>query len=94
MKFPGGENSNFDRRNYKPYNETPHEKEVRMNEKIEVVKTKANSAKSFVKRHQTAFAVGGTAVLCLALNRLALREHDEFLKEKGLHDEFYSQEDE
>jgi hypothetical protein len=49
--------------------------------------------KNFVRRHKTSIAVAGTAGTCLYLNRVALRQHDEFLKEKGLYEEFYYPED-
>jgi len=47
-------------------------------------------AKMFVQRHRVAFAIGGTAATCLTLNRIALQQHDDFLKEKDLYDEFYN----
>lgn len=47
-------------------------------------------AKNFVKRHKVAISVFTTATVCLWLNRVALRDHDEFLESKGLKDEFYS----
>jgi len=47
-------------------------------------------AKNFVSRHKVAISVFSTASICLWLNRVALRDHDEFLKSKGLLDEFYT----
>jgi hypothetical protein len=49
--------------------------------------------KNFVQRHKVAIAITGTAASCLYLNGVALRQHDEFLKEKGLYNEFYEIED-
>ena len=51
------------------------------------------SSKKFVSDHKVAIAITGTALTCLALNRLALRSHDNFLKEHDLYDEFYLPED-
>lgn len=47
-----------------------------------------------VRSHKVAYAVLATATTCLYLNRRALRMHDDFLKEKGLYNEFYCPEDE
>ena len=59
----------------------------------EVQKTIPTRIKEFVGRHKVAIAVIGTAGICLKLNRFALKGHDDFLKEKGLFDEFYTPED-
>jgi hypothetical protein len=50
--------------------------------------------KMFVAKHKVAFAVVGTAVTCIAINQRALKLHNEFLKEKGLFEEFYAPTDE
>ena len=50
------------------------------------------TTKNFVVKHKVAIAVTGTAVFCLYLNRLALAQHNDFLKERGLFDEFYTPE--
>lgn len=55
-----------------------------------VEETFPSKVKNFVKRHKTGIAVIGTAGVCLLLNRLSLRQHDEFLAEKGLLEEFYT----
>jgi signal transduction histidine kinase len=57
------------------------------------MKKTATAAKNFVVAHKTALAVTATAVTCLALNKRAMRMHDEFLKEKGLFEEFYAPEE-
>lgn len=49
--------------------------------------------KNFVRRHKMSIAVAGTAGTCLYLNSIAMKQHDDFLKEKGLYEEFYSPED-
>lgn len=49
--------------------------------------------RNFVERHKVAIAVTGTAASCLYLNRVALKQHDDFLKEKGLYEEFYNPDD-
>jgi hypothetical protein len=48
---------------------------------------------NFVSRHKVAIAVTATASACLAIHRVSLRQHDEFLKEKGLLEEFYTPEE-
>ena len=52
-----------------------------------------NSAKKFVAKHKVAIAITGTALACLYLNRLALAQHTDFLKEHDLYEAFYTQED-
>lgn len=54
------------------------------------VKKATTSTKNFVKKHRVAIAVVTTAIACGAINRLALKQHDDFLKEKGLYEEFYT----
>lgn len=48
------------------------------------------SAKNFVVKHKVAIAVVTTASICLVINRMALSQHDEFLRENGLFDKFYT----
>lgn len=50
------------------------------------------STKKFVARHKTAIAVTATAAICLTLNRVALKQHDDFLKEHDLYETFYNPE--
>lgn len=57
------------------------------------IKKVALSTGRFVERHKTSIAVGITAAVCLKLNRLALADHDSFLKEHNLLDKFYGAED-
>lgn len=59
-----------------------------------VVIEKTNPIKSFIERHKVGLAVTGTAIIAVVVNRAALRQHDEFLKEKDLYDEFYTPSDE
>lgn len=54
----------------------------------------SNPVKKFVKKHKVAISVTVTASICLALNRLALRDHNDFLKENNLYDAFYALTDE
>lgn len=54
------------------------------------VRKSLRSTKNFVEKHKVAIAVTGTAVTCLYLNRLALQQHNDFLKENGLYDAFYA----
>ena len=46
--------------------------------------------KNFIERHKVAIAVTTTTVACVVVNRIALKQHDEFLREHDLYDEFYS----
>jgi hypothetical protein len=55
-----------------------------------IMKNKLISTKRFVNRHRVAIAMTGTALACLYLNRLALEQHNDFLKENGLYDAFYN----
>lgn len=50
---------------------------------------KTRAVVKHVRDHRVAYAVIGTASVCLYMNRQALKEHDEFLKAKGLYNEFY-----
>lgn len=49
-------------------------------------------AKNLVVQHKTAIAVVVTAAVCIGINRIALKQHDNFLTEKGLFDEYYNSE--
>lgn len=57
---------------------------------MDKVKKIASSTKEFVKNHQ--FAVGAivAAAVLIPINRMALKEHDSFLKEHDLYDQFYT----
>lgn len=61
-----------------------------MNPKIKQIYTRP---RNFVRRHKVGLAVTATALACFALNQAALKQHNEFLAEKGLLDEFYSPEE-
>ena len=50
------------------------------------------STVKFVKKHRVAIAIIGTACVCMKINEMAMSEHDNFLKDKGLYDEFYTPE--
>lgn len=53
-----------------------------------------NSAKEFVVKHKVAIAVVSTAAICGKINSYAIGQHNDFLREKGLYDEFYTPTDE
>lgn len=55
---------------------------------------KLTSVKKFVVNHKVAIAITVTAVTCIALNKSALRQHNDFLKEHGLFDAFYALDEE
>jgi hypothetical protein len=57
-----------------------------------VFETTAPSIKNFLVKHKTALTVVATATLCLAVNRIAMSQHDQFLKDNDLYDEFYNSE--
>lgn len=59
------------------------------------LKEKLDSTKKFVQQHQTKILATTTAVTTtvVVLQRIGLKQHNDFLKEKNLHDEFYSQTD-
>lgn len=57
---------------------------------MNIVKNVAVSSKKFVQRHKIAVTITATALVCGALNKAALRDHDNFLKEHGLYDEYYT----
>ena len=52
------------------------------------------STKKFVADHKVAIAVTATAATCLWINRLALKQHNDFLKEHDLYDSFYELDEE
>jgi hypothetical protein len=56
------------------------------------MKNKLNSTKNFVKKHRVAIAISGTAATCLYLNYRAMEIHNEFLREHGLYEKFYTPE--
>lgn len=56
--------------------------------------SKLYRAKNFVQRHKVAITVVVTSTCWIAINRSALKQHNDFLKEKGLYDEFYTSTDE
>jgi hypothetical protein len=66
----------------------PHhpEKEYNMNAKLA-------SAKQFVVRNKATLVVAGAAFAVIALQQVGIKQHNEFLREKGLFDEFYAPED-
>jgi hypothetical protein len=60
-----------------------------------LIKEKLDSTKKFVQQHQTKILATTAAVTTTVavLQRIGLKQHNDFLKEKGLHEEFYSQTD-
>lgn len=55
------------------------------------LKNKLSSAKNTVARNKTKILVTTTVVAtgAAALMRIGIKQHNEFLKEKGLYEEFY-----
>jgi hypothetical protein len=52
------------------------------------------SVRKFVADHKVAITVVVTSACWITVNRLALKGHNDFLKEKGLYEEFYTPEEE
>lgn len=65
-----------------------------MDEKLETPTPTPNRVKRFVQKHKVAITVVVSSACWITINRLALKQHNDFLKEKGLYDEFYNPEDE
>lgn len=65
---------------------------------MDVVKNETPSApqrvKKFVQKHKVAITVIVTSACWITINQRALKLHNDFLKEKGLYDEFYTPTDE
>lgn len=57
------------------------------------IKQKALATKNFVAKHRVGIAVTATSVFWIAVNQRAMQQHNEFLKEKGLYEEFYTPEE-
>jgi hypothetical protein len=49
------------------------------------------AAKKFVHDHKVAIATTTTAAACLVINQMALKSHNEFLKEHDLYDAYYTE---
>lgn len=57
-----------------------------------IVNNPSTRLKKFWNAHKTKILVGTTVVTATvaAIQAVGIRQHDEFLREKGLHDEFYA----
>jgi hypothetical protein len=51
---------------------------------------KIASVKKFVVAHKTALAVTATAVISYSIHHAAIKDHNDFLAEHGLLNEFYN----
>ncbi len=60
---------------------------------METPETRISRVKQFVEKHKVAITVVATSTVWFALQRHAVRQHDEFLRERGLLDEYYTPED-
>lgn len=56
-------------------------------------KTAYRRVEKFVQKHKVALAVGGTIIVMGAIYRVALKQHDDFLKEHDLYEEYYTPEE-
>lgn len=57
---------------------------------LDTVKQKARSTKKFVVKHKVAIAVVTTSTFWLWWMANVAEQHNDFLKEHGLYDEFYN----
>jgi len=64
-----------------------------MENETTVEETRATRVKNFVERHKVSITMVATSTVWYAINRAALSQHDEFLKEHDLYDEFYTVQD-
>lgn len=55
----------------------------------EHAKKAASAVTGFVYRHRVGLMFVATTVGLVAANRVAIRDHDNFLKSKGLYNEYY-----
>ena len=60
---------------------------------METPETRTSRVKQFVAKHKVAITVVATSAVWIVLQRRAVREHEEFLAERGLLDEYYTPED-
>ena len=54
------------------------------------LKQKARSTKQFVKQHRVGIAVVATSIFWIKAMSNVAAQHNEFLEEKGLKEEFYA----
>jgi hypothetical protein len=57
---------------------------------MEKIKKIGRSTKKFVEDHKVGIAVICTAAVLIKVNRMALKDHDDFLKDHDLYEKFYS----
>lgn len=57
---------------------------------FDTVKQSVKSTTNFVRRHRVALAVVATTTVCVAVNRQAVMQYEQFLRDHGLYDEFYA----
>lgn len=62
-------------------------------EEITIEESRIARVKNFVDRHKVSITMVATSTAWIAINRVALKQHDEFLKEHGLYEEFYTPQD-
>lgn len=58
---------------------------------MDKLENRLKKMENFVKRHRVGIAIAGTTAFCVFMNRVALKQHEEFLADKGLLEEFYTQ---
>jgi hypothetical protein len=68
------------------YNENKLLKERTMNQ----LKKVTSSTKNFVLFHKGTIALSAAVIALVHMNKVALKEHDTFLTEKGLYEEFHA----
>lgn len=65
-----------------------------MSNDVVIETSRSQKIRAFVQRNKVLLAVTATTAVGIVVNKIALREHEEFLKEKGLYDEFCYGDDE
>ena len=61
---------------------------------MEPIKKVARRTKKFVQDHKVAITAVTVGALALKLNKMALKSHDDFLKDHNLYETYYTPEDE
>jgi hypothetical protein len=61
---------------------------------MKTLKQKAKATKDFVYKHRVAIAVTITAAIAVRWNFKTAKQFNDFLRERGLYDEFYTEPEE
>ena len=61
-----------------------------MEENATVIEIRPRRIRNFIEKHKVAIAVVTTAAAGVVVNRMVLKQHDEFLREHDLYDAYYT----